>query len=72
MTPRMNVVESTMTFRCRDFVRMNPSIFLVSNVGEDTQELLNGVYNVLSAMGVTSRDKAELALCQLRDVYQVC
>ena len=28
--PRINVVESTMTSRLRDFVRMNPPIFLRS------------------------------------------
>ena len=27
----------------------------------DPQEFLDGVYNVLSAIGVTSREKAELA-----------
>ena len=54
MVPRMNVVETTMTSRLRDFVRMNPPIFLVSKVGVDPQELHDGVYKVLSAMGVTS------------------
>ena len=38
METRVNVVENTMTYRLRDFVRMNPPIFLVSRVGEDTQE----------------------------------
>ena len=59
--PRVNVVESTMTSILRDFVRMNPPIFLVSKVGKDPQEFLNGVYKVLSAMGVTSREKEKLA-----------
>ena len=71
MVPRMNVVESSMTSRLRDFVRMNPPIFLVSKVGKDTQEFLNGVYKVLSLMEVTSREKEDLALYQLRDVPQV-
>ena len=35
VVPRVNVVESTMTSRLRDLVRMNPPIFLVSKVGED-------------------------------------
>ena len=39
MVPRMNVVESTMTSRLSDFVRMNPPIFLGYKVGEDFQEL---------------------------------
>ena len=32
---RVNYVESTMTSRLRDFVRMNSPIFLSSMVGED-------------------------------------
>ena len=47
---------------------MNPPIFLVSKVNEDPQEFLDGVYKVLSSMGVTSREKAELASYQLRNV----
>ena len=71
MTPRVNVVGITLTSRLRDFVRMNPSIFLGSKVGDDSQEFLYVVYNVLSDMGVTSREKAELASYQLREVAQV-
>ena len=55
MGPRGNLVERTMTSRLRDFVRMNPLIFLGFKVGEDPQEFLDGVYKVLSAMGVKSR-----------------
>ena len=58
MMPR--VMESTMTSSLRDFVRMNPPIFLFSNVNKDPQEFLDGVYNDLSVIGVTSREKAEL------------
>ena len=65
------VVESTMTTRLRDFVIINPPIFLGSNVGEDPQEFFDGVYNMLSAMGVTSREKAELSSYQLVDVCQI-
>ena len=65
------VVESTMTSRLRDFLRMNPYIFLRSKVNEDTQEFLDGVYKVLCAMAVKSREEAELALYQLRDVTQI-
>ena len=35
MVPKVNMVESTMTSRLRDFVRMSPPIFLGSKVGED-------------------------------------
>ena len=71
MVPRMNVVETTMTSRLRDFVRMNPPIFPVSKGGEYFQEFLDGVYKVLSAMMVTSREKAELASYQSMDVPQI-
>ena len=40
-------------------------------MGEDLQESLDGVYKVLSSMGVTSREKAELASYQLKNVAQV-
>ncbi|TMW93482.1 hypothetical protein EJD97_011599 [Solanum chilense] len=33
--PRVNVLESTMTTKLRDFVRMNPPVFLGYEVGED-------------------------------------
>ena len=60
-----------MTSRLRYFVRMNPPNFLGSKVGEDPQEFLDGVCKVLSAMGVTYREKAELVSYQLRDVSQI-
>ena len=69
MIPR--VVESTMTSRLRDFMRMNPPMFLGSKVNEDTQEFIDGVYKVFSAMGVTSMEMAELDLYQLRYVSQI-
>ena len=69
--PILNAMENTMTSRLRDFVRMNPPNFLGSMMGEDPQEFLDGVFKVLSSMGVTSREKAELASYQLREVAQV-
>ena len=69
--PRLNFVESTLTSRFRDSMRINHPIFLGSKVGEDPQEFLYGVCKVLSAMGVTSREKAELSSYQLREVAQV-
>ena len=68
--PRVNALERTMTSRLRDFMTLNPPIFLGSKVGENPQEFLDGVYKVLSAMGVTSKDKTELASYQLREVAQ--
>ena len=52
-------------------MRLNCPIYLGSKVNEDPQEFLGGVYNVLSAMGVTFREKAELNNYQLRDVSQI-
>ena len=49
-------------------MRMNPRIFIGSKVGEDPQEFLYGVYKVLSTMVVTSREKEELVLYQLREL----
>ena len=50
-----------MSSRLTEFVRMNPPIFLDSKVGENPQDNIDGVYKVLSVMGVTFREKAELA-----------
>ena len=69
--PRVNAMESIMTSILRYIVWMNTPIFLGSKVGEDPQEFLDGVYKVLSVMRVTSREKAELASYQLREVAQL-
>ena len=71
MVPRVNVVESNMTSRLRDFLRMNTPLFLVSMVGEDPKELLHGVYKVLRAMGVTPNEKEDLHSYQLIEVALV-
>ena len=68
---RVNVFEITITSRLRDFVRMNPAIFLGSKVREDPHEFLDGVYNVLGSMRVTCWEKAHLASYQLTDVSQI-
>ena len=60
----MNVVETTMTSRLRYFSRLNHTIYLDFMVGENPKEFINGAYKVLSVMGVTSREKAELDLYQ--------
>ena len=35
LAPRVNVVERTIISRLRDFMRINPPIFLGNKVGED-------------------------------------
>ena len=60
-----------MQSRHRFFVMKNPPIIPGSKVGEDPQEFLDGVYEVLSVMQVTYREKAHLDSYQLMDVYQI-
>ena len=50
---------------------MNPPIFIVYKVEEDPQVFLDGVYRLLSAKGVTSRETAEFSSYQLRDISQI-
>ncbi|XP_049399709.1 uncharacterized protein LOC125863730 [Solanum stenotomum] len=69
--PRVNANESTAAPRFRDFVRMNPSIFLGSRIGEDPQGFLDEIYKIVDVMGVSSREKAELASYQLKEVAQI-
>lgn len=69
--PRMNDLESTMTYRLRDFMRINHPTFLVSKVGVHRQKLIDGVYKVLSQIGVTFKVKVELYAFQLRVVSEV-
>ena len=40
-------------------VRMNPPTLLDSKVREDTHDLLDELYKILHAMGLTSREKVE-------------
>ena len=46
--PMVNVLESTMSSRLREFVMMNPPIFLSITEEEDPQDFVDSVYNVLS------------------------
>nr|XP_010314123.1 uncharacterized protein LOC104644947 [Solanum lycopersicum] len=50
---------------------MNPPIFSGSKVGEDPQKFFDGVYKVLSTMGVTFREKEESGSYQFREVSKV-
>ncbi|XP_049358595.1 uncharacterized protein LOC125823240 [Solanum verrucosum] len=50
---------------------MNPPEFYGSKVEEDPNGFIEEVYKILAIIGVTSRDKAELAAYQLKDVAQM-
>ncbi|XP_027772382.1 uncharacterized protein LOC114076881 [Solanum pennellii] len=60
-----------MASKLKDIVRINPQVFLGSKVGEDPQEFLVEVYNIVDAMKFTSRENTKLASYQLKDVSQV-
>ena len=59
---------STPTSRIRDFMRMKPQTFHGTKVDEAPQGFIDEVFKVVDAMGVTHRDKAELAGYQ----FKVC
>lgn len=61
----------TPTTKVRDFARMNPPEFHGSKVDKDAQEFIDEVYKVLTVMGVTSKQKVELAAYQFKGVAQV-
>lgn len=67
----VNLNASTMTCRLRPFVRLSPSIFIGSKMGEVLQKLLDEVYKLVDAIGATSIEKVELATYQLKNVAQV-
>ena len=56
--PRVNVLESTMTSRLRDFVRINPPTLFSFVVVEGPQKFLDEVNKIVHVMGVSSREKA--------------
>ena len=69
--PRANALESTMALRLWNFMRMHPPIFHGSKVGEYPQSFLHKVYTIVQSMGVTSKEKAELASYILKDLPHV-
>lgn len=50
---------------------MNPPYFHCTKVAEDPQGFIDEVFKVVHCMGVTSKEKVELASYQLKDIAQV-
>ena len=50
---------------------MNPPEFYGSKMEEDAQEFVDEVNKVLTVMGVTSEEKADLAAYQLKGVAHI-
>lgn len=67
----MSVLDSTITSRFWDFVRLDPPIFIGSRMGEDPQEFLDGIYKIVDIMGVTYKEKEELAFNRLKEVAKI-
>ena len=55
---RITFVKSNMLSRLRDFVRMNPPIFLCYKVGNDPEEFIDEVYNIVHSMNITSMENS--------------
>ena len=62
---------SNLAYRIWVFMRMNPPTFHGTKVDEDPHGFIDQVFNVVDAMGVTPREKTELAPYQLKDLAQV-
>src|SRR5688500_5706594 len=62
---------STPASRVRDFTRMNSPEFHGSKVDEDPQAFIDEVARVVTIMGATSEEKAELAAYQLKGVAHI-
>ena len=52
-------------------MRMNPPTFYGTKVDEDPQGFIDELFKMVDVMGVTPREKAELATYMLKDVAQV-
>ncbi|XP_015068762.1 uncharacterized protein LOC107013345 [Solanum pennellii] len=59
-----------MASRLRNFSRMNPPMFYRSKADEDPQDFLDEVYMILFTMGVTTSEKEEFVIYELKDVAQ--
>ena len=66
-----SLVGGMSSYRITKFLRMNPSKYSGSKVEEYSNGFIDEVYKNLFIIGFTSREKAELASYQLKDVAHV-
>ena len=66
--PRVPQHAKTMASRLRDFTIMSPPMFFGSSSNEDPQDILDKVYKILHAMGVTTIKKSKLVAYKLKYV----
>ena len=59
--PQPQPNASTPASRIQDFMRINPSTFHGTKVDKYPQDFIDEVLKLVDAMGVTRREKAELA-----------
>ena len=62
--------QFALSYRLREFTRMNPPIFTGSKTSEDHDEFIDEVNKILVAMKAEDTKKAELASYQLKDFAQ--
>ena len=67
---RYNPAVHSMADSLRDFMRMNPRIFIGSKTSQDPLEFEDKVHRIFVAMGATDTKKSDLAFYHLKDVAQ--
>ena len=58
-------------YRIKEFLRMNNPKFSGSKVEEEPNGFINEVYKTLAIIGLVTRENAELAVYQFKDVAQI-
>ena len=66
--PQVNPNASTPASRIQEFMRIDPPTFHGTKVDEDPKGFIYEVFKVVDAVGVISRENAELATYQLKEV----
>ena len=60
-----------MDARVRDFFRMNPSLFLRPEIGEDSQNIIEEVKKIFWLNHVIRNDKVDLLSYRLKDIAYI-